>query len=300
MTEPIADEVPGADESGPIVVGIDDGSSSDVALAWAADTAERWGVPLVLASTYGPRPAEQYDDDLTLRRTAAAVEERLAAVRAAVLKSHPGVVVQVRAVVGDPGSALVREASTAALVVVGSHGRGATGRLVLGSVSHAVVTRSRTPVAVVRQPVGDPTLPVVVGVELPAAEEAIEFAAKEARLRTATLVVLHAWHLSGPYSYAEIGPDSGALAEIQRSDELALARLVDDVRKRHPGLTVEGQVVAGSPAAVLADAAGRAQLLVVGTHGRGAMGRLVLGSVSTNVLHDVPSPVVVVPGRGRG
>lgn len=287
------------DEDGPVLVGIDDGGSSDVAVTWAADAAERRGVPLVLVNTYGPRPAEEYEDDLTLRRTAAAVAARLESVRAAVLESHPDLNVEVRAVVGDPGSALVKEGSTAGLVVVGSHGRGVTGRLVLGSVSHAVVTRSRTPVAVVREPAAEPDLPVVVGVELPAAEDAIAFAAKEARLRGAPLVVLHAWHLSGPYSYAEVGPDSGALAAIQKSDELALTGLVEDVHKLHPELTVEGRVVAGSPPVVLADAAERAQLLVVGTHGRGVMGRLVLGSVSTNVLHDVPTPVVVVPSHSR-
>lgn len=302
MTESMTRQVPNPFTVGlgPVIVGVEGGASSDAAVDWAADTAARWDAPLLLVHTYGPQPQEPYDDDLTLRRSASAAQERLQAVHDGIRARHPDLHVESRLVVAEPGPALIKEASTAGLAVVGSHGRGPTGRLTLGSVSHAVVTRARVPVAVVRERVDEHHRPVAVGVEIPAVpEEAVEFAAREALLRQVPLVVVHAWHLTGPYSYTEVGPDSGAFTAMQAAAEKDLARLVAAIREGHPGLQVESRTVAGSPAAVLADAAEAAALLVVGAHGRGALGRLVLGSVSTNVLHDVPTPVVVVPSRHR-
>jgi len=60
-------------------------------------------------------------------------------------------------------------------------------------------------------------------------------------------------------------------------------------------VTVERVVTAGSPAGVLLDLAGPAQLLVVGTRGHGALGRAVFGSVSHQCLHHTTGNVIVVP-----
>jgi nucleotide-binding universal stress UspA family protein len=65
---------------------------------------------------------------------------------------------------------------------------------------------------------------------------------------------------------------------------------------------VEVEIIAeaGRPAQVLLDASKDASLLVVGTRGSGAWGRLTLGSTSTEVVHHAHLPVVVVPTDSRG
>jgi nucleotide-binding universal stress UspA family protein len=60
---------------------------------------------------------------------------------------------------------------------------------------------------------------------------------------------------------------------------------------------VTGQLVQGAAAPALVAAAATAALLVVGTHGRGAVAGLILGSVSHDVLLNMPCPVIVIPRR---
>ncbi|UZJ34136.1 universal stress protein [Streptomyces endophytica] len=66
---------------------------------------------------------------------------------------------------------------------------------------------------------------------------------------------------------------------------------------RFPEVTVHARVERVRPAAMLTEASRDAALLVVGTHGRGGLRRLMLGSVSGEVLHRAAAPVLVVPGR---
>jgi nucleotide-binding universal stress UspA family protein len=94
---------------------------------------------------------------------------------------------------------------------------------------------------------------------------------------------------------------------LRRSDDWLAAQLSLDafVRSNIPGWMAyreetELQVAAGAPAATILDvAAGRgANLIVVGTHGRGAVGRIALGSVAADVLQAAAVPVAIVPPSG--
>jgi nucleotide-binding universal stress UspA family protein len=136
---------------------------------------------------------------------------------------------------------------------------------------------------------------IVVGVDGSAeADAALAFAVHEAQLRRLPLRVVCAWEPSAS-SYAgeafAATPDAFAAGE-QHAEEVLRASLA---RVPHEDVEVEALSVEGSAANALVELAAGAELLVVGTRGRGATRRLLLGSVSSEVAHDAPCPVTIVP-----
>lgn len=136
---------------------------------------------------------------------------------------------------------------------------------------------------------------IVVGVDgSPGARRALEWALEEAPLRAATVVAVHAWQLpyvvSTPLGVVSVPVDDDATAEA----EAELAAVIDEVAATHPSTPVERQVVFGSPAAALIEAGADAALIVVGSRGRGGFAGLLLGSVSHQLAHHAPCPVVIV------
>lgn len=79
-----------------------------------------------------------------------------------------------------------------------------------------------------------------------------------------------------------------------------LHRAVTEVRQAEPDVPVEQHLVQQRPALALTRAAEGAQLLVVGSHGRGELPGMHLGSVASFCVHHAPCPVVVVRGRDTG
>jgi nucleotide-binding universal stress UspA family protein len=140
---------------------------------------------------------------------------------------------------------------------------------------------------------------VVVGVdgsELSAA--AMRWAVEEARLRGATLVAVHAWTFVPPAAVGE--PGVIPVAAVTLMDDLEIGRaaaeaLLDDAVSGVPAdVEVEKLVGEGSPGEVLVEAGAGADLVVVGTRGRGALKSALLGSVSSHVIGHAPCPVVVI------
>ena len=86
----------------------------------------------------------------------------------------------------------------------------------------------------------------------------------------------------------------GVSAEGQRRAEQMLREAVERVRSDHPAVNVETAVVEGPPAQVLVDMSADADLLVVGSRGRGGFSELLLGSVSQQCVHHARCPVTVV------
>ena len=133
---------------------------------------------------------------------------------------------------------------------------------------------------------------IVVGVDgSEHADRALEFAAGEATLRGARLVIICAWELptiisgSAPPRYFE-----DLRHEAERIVQAAVARAA----ALQPGLSGEGKAIEGQPAAVLLKEAEHADMIVVGSRGRGGFASLLLGSVSQQVLHHAMCPVIVV------
>ena len=133
---------------------------------------------------------------------------------------------------------------------------------------------------------------IVVGVDgSDQSKAALRWAVEEARLRGASVRAVYAW--SAPYV-----PVPGAvltehnLEELRLQGERMLEAMNEEVDSK--GVEVERTSVEGGPARVLVEAAKDADLLVVGSRGRGGFAGLLLGSVSQQCAHHASCPVVIV------
>jgi nucleotide-binding universal stress UspA family protein len=144
---------------------------------------------------------------------------------------------------------------------------------------------------------------IVVGVDgSEGAAKALHWALGEARLRGASLRVVHAWSvplvLSIPSADAFGIPEP---AESMQQVRAALHKEADEILERSlqgieaDDVEIDGEVVEGKPARMLIDAATGADLLVVGSRGLGGFTGLLLGSVSQQCAHHAHCPVVIVP-----
>ena len=282
--------------AGPVVVGVDPSGSSDEAIGWAADEAARRGTELILAHSVPPPSTMFAEQNVTPERMWRAGEALLLARRDDVHERHPELTVHVELTRAGRNEALLEQAQRAALVVVGSRQRGPSGRLLLGSTSHFMVTHCRIPVAVVRHRATDPRAPIVVGIDGTDASPrcaAVRLRARRGGGCAAARAARVAGGRPGGLRQAH-DVDGDDLTELRLAAEATVAAEVARVAPEHPAVEVRSAAVQGAPTVVLADAAPDAQLLVVGSHGRGAWDRFVLGSVSTNLLYVVGRPLVIV------
>ncbi|MGB3484949.1 MAG: universal stress protein [Mycobacterium sp.] len=281
-----------------ILVGVDGSPPSKVAVDWAAREAAMRNVPLTLVHVVAPSLLIWSDASVPAGFLSWQQEQADEIIRQATqVARDAGVTAAATGVLDGPiAPTMVDLSKDAQLVVVGCRGLGAVGRALLGSVSTALVHHAHCPVAIVRDedaPAPRPaTAPVVVGVDgSPASERAVAIAFDEASWRGVNLVAVHAfgdvWMLDYPGS--EFTAMRGEAAEV-------LAERLAGWQERYPDVEVHKVVVADRPAHRLLELAETAQLVVVGNRGRGGVGGMLLGSVSTAVVHSVKVPVIVARG----
>ena len=138
---------------------------------------------------------------------------------------------------------------------------------------------------------------IVVGVDSSdGAAQALRFALEEAKLRGATLRVVHAWQFGyiGLAGLAGFSPAGAQLDDLVRMAESALDGILEEVAPDTGGVLVERRVVEGPAATVLVDESRQADLLVVGSRGYGGFAGLLLGSVSQQCALHAACPVVIV------
>ena len=142
---------------------------------------------------------------------------------------------------------------------------------------------------------------IVVGVDHSAGAKAtLRFALEEARLRQATLRVVHAWQFGyiGATGLERAPPAvGGELKDFRRGAEAALDETLRDVGADTGGVAIERRVDQGTAAAVLVEESRDADLLVVGSRGHGGFAQLLLGSVSQQCAQHAFCPVVIVRGQ---
>jgi nucleotide-binding universal stress UspA family protein len=196
---------------------------------------------------------------------------------------------------GSPSAELLRATVTAEVLVVGSVGHGAVSGILLGSVSVSVAMHSTVPVVVVRSVPQPPSGRIIVGVDgSQASLAAVEFAVREASWRGGSVTAVHV--STGPF------PLVATTAEPQRihprdadpTEAAAVAETLAGWEELYPDVTIDRIFMVGHAVPALVDAARGADLLVVGSRGRAAFSRLLLGSVSLGVLHLAECPVAVV------
>jgi nucleotide-binding universal stress UspA family protein len=199
---------------------------------------------------------------------------------------------------GLPADVLIDESRTARLVVVGDRGTGGFRELLLGSVAAAVAAHGQCPVMVHRGTgphARAEDRPVVVGVDgSPLSDAAVRFAFDAAAVRGAPLVAIHTWldvNTAGLWAGLPSMIDWPA---IQADEECVLAKKLAPWQKAYPHVPVRTLVVRDNPEHALLAHSARAQLVVVGSRGRGTLAALGLGSVSHALLHAADCPVVVV------
>jgi nucleotide-binding universal stress UspA family protein len=125
---------------------------------------------------------------------------------------------------------------------------------------------------------------------------AVRFGATEAQLRGGVLRIVVAYDPTLiVYGYGYVGND---MADQYMKDARSAAEDVRDkvMAELNDPVDVEMVVERGRPAQVLIDHSSDAHMLVVGARGLGTWGRLLMGSVSTEVVHHADVPVVVIPG----
>jgi nucleotide-binding universal stress UspA family protein len=284
----------------PVVVGVDGSGSGYRAVEWAAAEAVRRGVALRLVSAFSWTTSDhptrqsgrvaQYRDQLL-----EAARHRLSRAARIAEDTGLGVATTQQVEIGAPIEVLGSEARRAQLLVLGDRGLGGVAGLVLGSVAVALAARGACPVVIVRGETRNTDGPVVVGIDgSPVSEAALAFAFDAAAVRGVALVAVHAWSPTAVDKALEPVMDWAAVAD---EEEAVLAERLSGWGQKYPQVTVRRSVVRDGAARALVDASRGAQLVVVGSRGRGDAAGLFLGSVSHGVLHAAHCPVAIVrPG----
>ena len=276
----------------PIVVGINGSAGSETALTWALQRASHHKLPVIAVYAVDDRwmsPDFQYQEIVR-----EAGMELLQKVQDSARAQAPGVEVEVQLRHGSAGEALREASKEASMLVVGAHDRHWLDGGPLTDRALQVVSASDIPVAVVPPTPDTGRHGVVVGVD--GSEEslqAVSFAAAEADRAGDELTVVLAIH--GPARWVEHEmPGSGLAETIVEEDKVVLAESVAGLQDRYPDLVIHQRLEPDTePAQALVDAAREARLLVIGSRGRGAFSRLVLGSTAHAVLLHAPCPTIV-------
>ncbi|MEV5560293.1 universal stress protein [Nonomuraea wenchangensis] len=277
-----------------IVVGTDGSDAATAAVEWAADDAARAGAPLRIVHAVDRTPYEiatfatpGQGDAIML-----SAQSVLSDAEAVARKRQPGIDVDCELLQGAAAAVLRSQAGGSAEIVIGGNGLGGFPGALLGSVSAHVAGHAHGPVVVVRSGPDTAHRAIVVGLEdYHACEPALGYAFEQAMLRASTLRALYAWQ---PPAHAHIPESAYDLGEIHATQGRTAAVILRGWQQRYPQVPVIQDVRRAHPVDALVSASAQADLVVVGSQGRGAIGTVMLGSVTLGILHGARGSVAVV------
>ncbi len=311
--------------SGTVVVGVDGSENSERAFDFAVEVAQKFGYGLRVIAAY-TEPGYEYlpenTQGLAQENAQSVINDLVATVHDAELG------ISGSTIEGDAAGALIKASEDAVLVVVGKRGRSRFAGRFLGSVSASVASHAHCPTLVIperrhsgehletqfarlsgspelsefgvlsSEEYGDPTQfngSVVVGVDLDAYPLELSLhAAKHAELLGKGLTLVTAQPFSGSMWMPASPIYQAEVPDLRQDVAKRLAKIAEEVAEK-TSTEVSWRFFDASPADALSDSSRTADVVVVGTRGRGGFAGLLLGSVSQAVLNRTVTPVLVVP-----
>ena len=303
-----------SDEQGPtpaVVTGVDGSAEARAGLEWACAQARRKGWPLrvvhalsmpIVVSVHAGRtrfpPTKEISDQG--RRVLEAERNRIR-------DAAPDVEVLTDLALEDPPTALLRRTGPGDLLVVGSRGFGPVRSALAGAAGIRLASRSVCPVVVVPRGSGDGGASpeprrIVVGVDGSLdSQRALDFALHEAALVPgAEVTVVNSWDAPTPFASRALASSGWTPPEDlldRRSEEVVAGVLAEVIDEAVEHVEVSVVRTRKEPVEALVEAGARADLIVVGSRGRGGVLGMFPGSVSQGVLHAATVPVAVLPHR---
>lgn len=254
-----------------VVVGYDGTPGSASAVEWAACEAVLRGSSLRIVTCSAVPPTVDFHG------VGARQSQGLEATVKATRERHANLTVEKAATHLDPRDALMDEAVSADLLVVGASESGVAKSMLLGSVARNATRRSPCPVVIVRGERKRVIRRIVVGVDgSNAAAVALDWAADEAVHHGAELVVVHVWQ-----------------RDIARAEAQCIVDLAVNHCRERTHSTVHGELVEGSASTALIDASREADLVAIGSRGRSGFKTRLFGSVALSVTERADCPVAV-------
>jgi nucleotide-binding universal stress UspA family protein len=287
-----------------ILLATDGSKDAELAARAAADLTKVTGAELHVSHAWRPLPHYAYPS-LVPEEYHPPYEEgakRLLDEQVERIERSGGIVAESHLVMGRPAEAIIElgEEIEAGLIVVGSRGHGPVGRLVMGSVSEGVVHHAHCPVLVVRG--GEEAWPprrIVVGDDgSDPARRAGALAAAIAKLVGSEVSLVRAYENPPEPIGGRSAQDRRELDELLSRERQALQERAEEL-VAIVGSRPEIRLIETEPTLAMlmvAEQGGEeSTLIAVGSRGRGAAKRTILGSVSTKVLRVARGPVLVCP-----
>jgi nucleotide-binding universal stress UspA family protein len=282
-----------------LVVGVDGSAASYAAVSWAAHEATMRGLPVnllyvvaptSLSSTEAPNDTITQEGEVKARRV---LDRARRIVDEQICEARPKVRVELR--YAGVVATLVDASRDAQMIVVGTRGLGEFGWHMLGSVSSGLLHHAHCPVVIIHDPdtAGREIradAPVLVGIDgSRASEAATALAFDEASRRRVPLVALRTWSDVGVF------PILGMDWQVCRDDgDEVLEERLAGWQEIYPDVQIHPRLVCDVPSRWLVNESEGAQLVVLGSRGRGGFDGLHLGSVSSAVAQSARVPVIVV------
>ena len=284
--------------SAEVVVGVDGSAASNLAVRWAARTAAQRGRELLITHGMDLRASAAIPVHPLMAETRMRGADFVADAERIAREEAPESIVSTEVSEAHPAELLIRHSRTAHLVVMGV-AAGIGGAAHLGSTLSAVVAHGHGSIVAVRT--ADPLRqlsadgPVVVGVDgSQAGEAAIATAFAEASDRGAALVAVHGHHdffVDSFVGYPFVDAPIGTMETTQLD---LLAERLRRWQEKYPNVEVRHRVYDLHIRQHLLEWSKTAQLLVVGSRGRGGFRGLLLGSTSNALVQHAHCPVMVV------
>ncbi len=284
-----------------VLVCVDGSAASDAAVAWGTREAIMRQLPITLVHAIPPVvvgwPVGQLYKDMPewQEENGQHVIDQARKTPSANLGEPEPPEIHTEMVYSSVVPTLIDASKDAGMIVAGSQGLGTLGRLLLGSVTTALIHHAHCPVAVIHsdeRAAPDSNAGVLLGIDgSPASEAATAVAFDEASRRGVGLVALHVWSDVGVFPI--LGMD---WRDRESEAQEILAERLAGWQEQYPDVRVKRLVFCDKPSRWLLKESEHAQLVVVGSHGRGGFPGMLLGSVSSAVAQSATVPVIVVRG----